>query len=85
MGFMMPVVFAFIFYNMPAGLVLYFTVSAIFGLLESVYVRKRFISDEPLEPPKELKRFIEKMEKEKAAQSGVVAPGPTLDISDALK
>ncbi|MFH1377834.1 MAG: membrane protein insertase YidC [Planctomycetota bacterium] len=85
MGFMMPVVFTFIFYNMPAGLVLYFTVSALFGLLESTYVRKRYISDEPLEPPKDLKRFIEKMDKEKAAQSGVVASGPTLDISDALK
>jgi YidC/Oxa1 family membrane protein insertase len=38
----MPVVFGFLFYSMPAGLVLYFAASSIFGFAESWYI-KRFI------------------------------------------
>jgi YidC/Oxa1 family membrane protein insertase len=36
----MPLVFVFIFYSMPAGLVLYFTVSALSGVAESWWMRK---------------------------------------------
>ncbi|MDR1536280.1 MAG: membrane protein insertase YidC [Planctomycetota bacterium] len=36
----MPVVFVFIFYSMPAGLVLYFTVSALCGVAENWWMRK---------------------------------------------
>ena len=36
----MPLMFVFIFYSMPAGLVLYFTVSALCGVAESTYMRK---------------------------------------------
>ncbi|MCZ7649104.1 MAG: YidC/Oxa1 family insertase periplasmic-domain containing protein [Planctomycetota bacterium] len=38
----MPVMFGFLFYKFPAGLILYFAASACFGLLESWYV-KRFV------------------------------------------
>jgi YidC/Oxa1 family membrane protein insertase len=38
----MPVMFGFLFYSMPAGLVLYFAASSIFGFAESWYI-KRFI------------------------------------------
>jgi len=37
----MPVMFGFIFYNMPAGLVLYFCCSAIIGALEIRYIRRK--------------------------------------------
>lgn len=37
----MPVMFGLIFYNMPAGLVLYFTVNAIISTLEVKFIRKR--------------------------------------------
>ena len=37
----MPVLFGLIFYNMPAGLVLYFTVNAIISTLEVKFIRKR--------------------------------------------
>lgn len=36
----MPLFFVFIFYAMPAGLVLYFTVSALCGVIESTWMRK---------------------------------------------
>ena len=36
----MPLMFVFIFYSMPAGLVLYFTVSALCGVAESWWMRK---------------------------------------------
>lgn len=36
----MPLFFVFIFYSMPAGLVLYFAVSALFGVLENLWMRK---------------------------------------------
>lgn len=36
----MPLMFVFIFYTMPAGLVLYFTVSALAGVAESAWMRK---------------------------------------------
>ena len=36
-----PVLFAIIFYNMPSGLVLYFTCSALIGTIEMKYIRKR--------------------------------------------
>ena len=35
----MPLLFVFIFYSMPAGLVLYFTVSALSGVAESWWMR----------------------------------------------
>lgn len=44
MGKMMrwlPIVFGIIFYNMPSGLVLYFTVQAVISTLEIKYIRKR--------------------------------------------
>ncbi len=39
----MPLMFVFIFYAMPAGLVLYFTVSALAGVVESWWMRKRLL------------------------------------------
>lgn len=36
----MPLMFVFIFYAMPAGLVLYFTVSALCGVAENTYMKK---------------------------------------------
>jgi YidC/Oxa1 family membrane protein insertase len=38
MGFMMPVMFGVIFYNMPAGLNLYFAASTILGILQQKYM-----------------------------------------------
>ncbi len=38
---MMPIVFGFMFYNMPSGLVLYFTVSTLLGLLQQYYVLRQ--------------------------------------------
>ena len=37
----LPVVFGVIFYNMPAGLVLYFVCSAIIGSMEMAWIRKK--------------------------------------------
>ncbi|MCS6970710.1 MAG: membrane protein insertase YidC [Planctomycetota bacterium] len=37
----LPIVFGIIFYNMPSGLVLYFTVQAVISTLEIKYIRKR--------------------------------------------
>ena len=39
----MPLMFVFIFYSMPAGLVLYFTVSALTGVAESWWMRKMLL------------------------------------------
>ncbi len=39
----MPLMFVFIFYSMPAGLVLYFTVSALCGVLENWWMRNRLL------------------------------------------
>ncbi len=39
----MPLIFVFIFYSMPAGLVLYFTVSALCGVAESWWMRKMLL------------------------------------------
>ncbi|MCC8181265.1 MAG: membrane protein insertase YidC [Planctomycetes bacterium] len=36
----MPIMFVFIFYSMPAGLVLYFTISALAGVAENWWMRK---------------------------------------------
>ncbi|MDR3211804.1 MAG: membrane protein insertase YidC [Planctomycetota bacterium] len=36
----MPLMFVFIFYSMPAGLVLYFAVSSLFGVLENWWIRR---------------------------------------------
>ena len=41
----MPIFFGFIFYNMPAGLVLYFTCSALFSFVEMRYIRKKLNMD----------------------------------------
>lgn len=40
MSYMMPVMFGFIFYNMPAGLNLYFTASTLLGILQQKYMIK---------------------------------------------
>jgi YidC/Oxa1 family membrane protein insertase len=40
MFLVMPVVISFIFYRMPSGLVLYFTASSIFGLLENWFIKR---------------------------------------------
>ena len=37
----MPVIFGVIFYNMPSGLVLYFTVQAVISTLEMKYIRRK--------------------------------------------
>ncbi|HLX60041.1 MAG TPA: membrane protein insertase YidC [Planctomycetota bacterium] len=41
----MPVMFSLMFYSMPAGLVLYFAVSACWGMTESWYIKKFLIKD----------------------------------------
>jgi YidC/Oxa1 family membrane protein insertase len=40
MGYMMPVMFGVIFYNMPAGLNLYFAASTLLGILQQKYMIK---------------------------------------------
>lgn len=40
----MPVLFGVIFYNMPAGLVLYFTVNAVLSTIEVKFIRRRLAS-----------------------------------------
>ena len=45
----MPVLFSFMFYRMPAGLVLYFAANAFFGMIETWYIRKYLIK--PPAPP----------------------------------
>jgi len=37
----MPVLFGVIFYNMPSGLVLYFTIQAVISTLEIKYIKKK--------------------------------------------
>jgi YidC/Oxa1 family membrane protein insertase len=46
MGFM-PIMFTFMFYGMPAGLMIYFATSAIFSIIEAWYIRKFLIKDPP--------------------------------------
>ena len=41
----MPLVFSFIFYGMPAGLVLYFAANALFGMAETWYIKKHIIKN----------------------------------------
>ncbi len=43
----MPILISLMFYSMPAGLVLYFAVSACWGMLESWYIKKFLIKDPP--------------------------------------
>jgi YidC/Oxa1 family membrane protein insertase len=56
----MPVVLSVMFYRLPSGLMLYFAVSAIFGIAESWYIRKFLIGPPPgspdAMPPKPLAR-----------------------------
>ena len=40
MSYMMPIMFGFIFYNMPAGLNLYFTTSTLLGIIQQKYLIK---------------------------------------------
>jgi YidC/Oxa1 family membrane protein insertase len=42
----MPIMMSVLFYRMPAGLVLYFATSAIFGALETWYIKKYLIKDD---------------------------------------
>ncbi|MGD0092366.1 MAG: membrane protein insertase YidC [Planctomycetota bacterium] len=44
----MPLVFSVMLYRMPAGLMLYFAASAVFGMIESWYIRKYLIKDAPV-------------------------------------
>jgi YidC/Oxa1 family membrane protein insertase len=39
----MPIMISLMFYNMPAGLILYFTVSSLFGMMETWYIRRFLI------------------------------------------
>jgi YidC/Oxa1 family membrane protein insertase len=41
----MPVIFGFLFYRMPAGLVMYFTASSVFAILETWLIKKYVIKD----------------------------------------
>jgi len=41
----MPIMFTFMFYQMPAGLMIYFATSAIFSITEAWYIRKFLIKD----------------------------------------
>jgi len=41
----MPLVFSVMLYRMAAGLMLYFAASAVFGIIESWYIRKFLIKD----------------------------------------
>ena len=50
MGMYMPIMFSFLFYRMPAGLVLYFAASAIFGMGETWYIRKFLIKQDEAVP-----------------------------------
>jgi YidC/Oxa1 family membrane protein insertase len=43
----MPLMISLMFYNMPAGLVLYFTASACWGMLESWFIKKFVIKAPP--------------------------------------
>jgi len=42
----MPLMFTFIFYYMPSGLVLYFAAQAVFGMIEYWYIKKFLIKDD---------------------------------------
>lgn len=42
----MPLMFTFIFYGMPSGLVLYFAAQAVFGMVEYWYIKKFLIKDD---------------------------------------
>ncbi|HYF51831.1 MAG TPA: membrane protein insertase YidC [Planctomycetota bacterium] len=46
----MPLMFSIMFYRMPSGLILYFAAQAIFGMLESWYIKKYLIKDDPFTP-----------------------------------
>ncbi len=62
----MPVVFAFLLYGMPSGLMVYFLMSSIFGIVEQRFIRKRLdalaaetVTESPavpVEPKREQKR-----------------------------
>jgi len=43
----MPLLISFMFYKLPAGLLLYFAASALFGMIESYYIRKFIIKNLP--------------------------------------
>ncbi|MCY3023814.1 MAG: membrane protein insertase YidC [Planctomycetota bacterium] len=47
----MPLIFTLMFYRMPAGLMLYFAVSAIYGICETWYIRKFLLKDQPAATP----------------------------------
>jgi len=42
----MPLMFTFIFYHMPSGLVLYFAAQAVFGMIEYWYIKKFLIRED---------------------------------------
>lgn len=43
----MPIMFTFMFYWMPSGLMIYFATSAIFSIIEAWYIRKYLIKEPP--------------------------------------
>ena len=46
----MPLLFMFFFYAMPAGLVLYFTASSLYSVVESTLLRRKYPPSPPLTP-----------------------------------
>jgi len=47
----MPLIFFFLFYTMPSGLVLYFAASAMFSIAETYYIKNFIIKDPPADAP----------------------------------
>ncbi len=52
MGYMMPIMIGFIFYNFPSGLALYFIASTCIGLLEQRLIKRHLDKAGELAPPK---------------------------------
>jgi len=46
----MPLMFSVMFYRMPSGLILYFAAQSVFGMLESWYIKKYLVKNDPFEP-----------------------------------
>ena len=43
----MPIMIAFFFYNMPAGLVLYFVTSSLYTLMEHYFIKRKLDAEDP--------------------------------------
>ncbi len=69
MQYGMPLVFFFLFYSMPSGLLLYWMFSNIITILQQVAIRK-YVHNHPEVKPKKRKSFMERLaEKATAAQA----------------